>query len=247
MEAIERRVLPEAAFLTAAGAAIAEAYRAKYAVEAISVNNVFPVPRRTPDFARPAAAPLRLFWFSQMIGPDRGLEDAVRAASLLDRPVWLGLLGSLHGSYPAQLQSLAAEVAPKLDLTFLGTCAPDEVLDAARTADVGLALEPGFSRNNDLALSNKICTYVLAGLAVAATDTKGQHAVAEDLGEGAVIYRPGDVPTLAAGLKHWADDPEALLRAKRASWEAGRRRWHWEHPLERGALLDAVARVFASR
>jgi glycosyltransferase involved in cell wall biosynthesis len=108
---------------------------------------------------------------------------------------------------------------------------------------VGLGLEPGFSLNNWLALSNKLFTYMLAGLAVVFTDTPGQRPLALDLGEGALLYRVGDVEALARGLKRWDDDRELLARAKAAAWAAARRRWHWEHPEERGTLLGAVARA----
>ena len=64
-----------------------------------------------------------------------------------------------------------------------------------------------------------------------------------DLGAGAVCYRPGDVATLAGGLARWFDDPDALRAAGEASWAAARRRWHWRHPAERGALVAAVERV----
>jgi glycosyltransferase involved in cell wall biosynthesis len=142
------------------------------------------------------------------------------------------------------LRSLAASVAPGLRVEFLPNRPPDEMIDACRGADVGLALETGRPLSRQLCLTNKVFTYVLAGLAVAVTDTAGQRPVAEDLGEGAVLYKPGDAAALAAGLRRWADDGDALARAKRACWEAARRRWHWEHPLERGALLQAVAGAF---
>ena len=95
-------------------------------------------------------------------------------------------------------------------------------------------------RNRLLCLSNKVLTYPLAGLASALTDTPGQRPVAEDLGTGALLLPIGDVDAFAAGLARWGRDPDALAEAKAASWQAATRRWHWEHPQERGALLGAV-------
>jgi hypothetical protein len=68
-------------------------------------------------------------------------------------------------------------------------------------------------------------------------------ALAQDLGPGALLYPAGDVAALAAGLRRWAEDRALLARAKQTAWEAAVRRWHWEHPEERGALLQAVASV----
>jgi glycosyltransferase involved in cell wall biosynthesis len=244
MEEVERRVLSGAGFLTAGSEPISAAYAAKYSVRPVTINNVFSLPTRIPDFVVRPGQPLRLYWFSQRIGPGRGLEDAIRACGLLDRPLWLGILGNKDENYAKALKSLTNAVAPKLQLQLLPNRPPDEMVEACRGMDVGLALETGCPLNRELCLSNKIFTYILAGLAVVVTDTQGQRAVAEDLGEGAILYRPGDVAALAHGLRRWADDPEALLRAKRACWEAARRRWHWEHPRERGALLECVARVW---
>jgi len=62
-----------------------------------------------------------------------------------------------------------------------------------------------------------------------------------DLGEGSLLYAPGDVASLAAGLRRWADDARLLERARTASWRAAQRRWHWGHPDESGALIRACA------
>ena len=75
---------------------------------------------------------------------------------------------------------------------------------------------------------------------MALTDTPGQRPFGNDLGWGALLYQPGDVWTLAEGLKRWADNPAMLSRAKEAAWEAARRRWHWEHEQDRGALVALV-------
>jgi hypothetical protein len=64
--------------------------------------------------------------------------------------------------------------------------------------------------------------------------------LAEDLGEGALRYRSGDIPSLASGLRHWAADRRLLRRARQAAWNAARSRWHWEDRREKGALLAAV-------
>jgi glycosyltransferase involved in cell wall biosynthesis len=117
------------------------------------------------------------------------------------------------------------------------------MVEVSQGYDVGLALEQPHVLNHDLCLSNKAFTYMLAGLAVAMTDTRGQKPLALDMGAGAVLYRPGDVKALAEKLQCWAKDKSRLARAKAAAWEAARRRWHWDHPLERGALIRLVESV----
>jgi hypothetical protein len=244
MEEIEQRVLPGAAFLTAGSQPMAEAYVKKYACQAPMVlNNVFPLPRESPEMQRSSGG-LKLVWLSQTVGPNRGLEDAIRAAGMAEVKGELHVRGSAVPGYVESLRHLAHKTAPGLALVHHPSdpLTPPEIL--CRGYDVGLALEQAHVFNRDICLCNKPFTYLLAGLAVAFTDTKGQRPLAEDLGEGAILYKPGDVARLAEGLRRWARDPEALLRAKQAAWRAAQRRWHWEHPLEEGALLKAVEGVF---
>jgi glycosyltransferase involved in cell wall biosynthesis len=119
------------------------------------------------------------------------------------------------------------------------------MIDLARGYDVGLALEGTDVRNRQLALSNKALTYILAGVAVAITDTPGQHALAVDLGRAAALVPVDNVDLLAAAFARWAADPAELDRAKRTAWAVATRRWHWEHVLERGQLLALVRGALA--
>ncbi len=244
-ERIERCILPGAAFLTAAGPAIASAYADKYGVHCIPVNNTFSLPMTPPDITSDARAGLRLYWFSQTVGPRRGLEDAVRAMGLAGIPGELHIRGNPLPGYLARLRQLTAHAAPQLKIIQHPPAPPGDMIRLAQGYDVGLALEQTHVLNRRICLTNKAFTYMLAGLAVMFTDTPGQRPLAVDLGQAARMYPPGDVAALARGLKAWAEDKAQLARARQAGWAAAQRRWNWEHPLERGALLSAVERVFA--
>ena len=77
---LEQTLLPSCAHFTAAAPLIAEAYRTSYGFTAVPVLNVFP--RRLAPAAGTAPAPGRrptLYWFSQTVGPDRGLESLMDA------------------------------------------------------------------------------------------------------------------------------------------------------------------------
>ena len=82
---IESRYLQGCAYVTAASPGIAEAYVDTYGIKRPRVVlNAFPLghalPNPTPQgTVRPRPS---LYWFSQTIGPDRGLECAVRAIAL---------------------------------------------------------------------------------------------------------------------------------------------------------------------
>jgi hypothetical protein len=238
---IERRVLRDAAFLTAAGSAIADEYERVYGVRPIPVNNTFPLPLEAPDPSS-NSRPLRFYWFSQTIGPFRGLEDIIGALCLAGIPCELHLRGRLTDGYLAELRRLAAG-APQLRLEIHPPAVPDAMVDLCRDHDVGLAIEQPVTRSRALCVTNKALTYVIAGLPLVLTDTPGHQVLARELGGGALMYAPGCIEQLAAGLRGWHDDRGALASARRAVWAAAVRRWHWEHPLERGALLAAVEGV----
>jgi hypothetical protein len=242
-ERIERAVLGGAAFLTAGSPAIAAAYADTYGVRPIPVHNTFPLPAQAPDLAPTMGDGLRLYWFSQTVGPRRGLEDAVQAMGRGGIPGELHLRGEVAAEYFESLIQLAAAAAPALKIVHHTPAPADSMVDLCAGYDVGLSLEQGHVRSRSLCLTNKAFVYMLGGLAVAFTSTPGQQPLAEDLAEGAVTCPPGDVAGLAAALARWAQDRVLLCRARAAAWAAAERRWHWEHPADRGALLGAVGRV----
>ena len=243
---LERELLPRAAALTAAGDAIRDEYASRYGVAVTSVNNTFPLPASAPRIERRSVGdPLRMYWFSQTIGPNRGLEEAIAAVGLAGMPAELSLRGRPVAGYVDELQRTAASSAPALRIFVHAPVNPDAMVDSCRPYEIGLAVEQPGVLSRDLCLTNKALTYPLAGLATVVTTTAGQRAFAADLDAGALAYAPGDVRALASGLRRWFDDPGLLTCARRAAWAAAARRWHWEHPLERDALagtLEALLR-----
>ena len=237
---VEQAVLPGAVFVTAASEAIAGAYRERDGLDPTVIHNTFPLPSHPPDLARVDPETLRVYWFSQTIGPGRGLEAAILALGRAGVAGHLALRGRPQAGYLELLTSLAATHAPRVEVVHLQPGRPDAMVDLACGYDVGLALEQMTPISRQLCLTNKAFTYILGGAAVAMTDTPGQHALGLDLGRAAALVPAGDVEALAAVFARWAGDPAALDCAKRAAWQAAARRWHWEHEAERGALLALV-------
>jgi hypothetical protein len=244
-ERIELDVLPRAAFLTTSSGPMADAYAAKYGVTPFVVHNTVRLPAAAPDVRVISSVGLRLYWFSQTIGPGRGLEHVLRAAGEAGIAGELSLRGRAIAGYLEQLDTLRRRVAPDVRLVHLQPAAPDEMVSCCFGHDIGIAAEEASPRSRDLSLSNKALTYLAAGLALVLTRTRGQAGLIGELGVHAVSYQPGDVGALAASLKRWAADRDALVESRAASWAAAIRRWHWDHERERPALLAAVARVLS--
>jgi glycosyltransferase involved in cell wall biosynthesis len=244
---VERRVLEGATFVTTSSDAIASAYHDAYGASPVVVANTFPLPPTTPDFHRRDPTRLRVYWFSQTIGPGRGLEDAIAALGVAGVRAELTVRGRAQDGYIERLRALASSTAPQTTLVHAQPAPPDAMVDLARGFDVGLALEQMTPRNRQLCVTNKAFTYILAGVAVAISDTPGQHALGRDLGAAAALVPPGDVGALAAALRQWAADGASLDRAKRCAWQAACQRWHWEDESQRGRLMQLVDRALAAR
>jgi glycosyltransferase involved in cell wall biosynthesis len=242
---VEGAVLPGAAFVTAGSEAIAAAYRERDGIDAAVIHNTFALPSKPPDLSRTDPARLGVYWFSQTIGPGRGLEDAIAALGRAGVTARLALRGRPQSGYLEALIASAATLAPRIEIEHLAPAPPDSMVDCARGYDIGLALERADPLNRQLCLTNKIFTYILAGAAVVVTDTTGQHAVGADLGRAAALVPVGDVDALAGAFARWAADPMELDCARRTAWNAATQRWHWEHERERGALTALVRKALA--
>ncbi|MEQ1895766.1 MAG: hypothetical protein ABL971_00100 [Vicinamibacterales bacterium] len=121
--------------------------------------------------------------------------------------------------------------------------APDALVRLSAEYDIGLALDPAASENNDIALSNKMFAYLLAGNAVLATRTKGQSWLAQRLGPAVKLCEPGRPESWAAALRPWVEDAAVLDRALAYAWYMGETRFNWE--MEKPVFLDVVAKALA--
>ncbi len=235
-ERIESDVLPKATFLTASSPMIADAYSAKYKVRPAPIHNTFSI-----DFAAASNrhGPLRLYWFSQTLGPGRGLEDVIAAVGRCGIAAEFHLRARPIPAYVEALTGFQARVAPSLTLVFHGPESPDRMIELAQGYDLGVSTEDGAVLNHRLCLGNKIFTYLAAGTPILLTATPAQARLAMDLGAAATLYNPGDVDALATILQRWTNDPNLRCVAAHEVRAAVRRRWHWEHANDRGALLMA--------
>jgi glycosyl transferase family 1 len=239
VERVERDVLGAARVLTAASPMIAAAYVEKYGVHPITIHNTFSI---VPSSGGPAPTDrrLRVYWFSQTLGAGRLLEDLIRALGRGRVASVLQLRARPVPEYLAALCALQRAEAPALELDVLAPAAPDEMVALAQPYDVGFSAEDGEVTNRRLCLGNKIFTYLAAGVPVILNRTPAHAAFAGQIGSAALTYDGGDVDGLAGLLRRLADDPDQRRQVRCAARAAAERRWHWEHPDDRGALVAAI-------
>lgn len=242
----EARFIPLCDFVTASSPGIADRYAALSAEPPTVILNVFPLAERpTAPVAPPVDASFRLYWFSQTIGPDRGLEDAVAALGLLkDWHVELQLRGEWQAGYEPQLRELGRRAGvPDGRIVWLPPAPAEDMVRLAAPFHAGLALEDGATVNHDIALSNKLFTYLLAGVPVVASATTAQKWFSRAAAEATCVYPPGQAGALATVLRPWLTDAEAWSAARGAAWRLGQERFNWD--LEQRAFIALIDRVMA--
>jgi glycosyltransferase involved in cell wall biosynthesis len=243
---IEDAYIPACDALTAASDGIGRMYRERFHVSPITILNTFPLEWGVDGETTRVGQSLRLFWFSQTIGPDRGLQDIVCAmARLKHEAIELHLLGrwqpGFESSFLADARSRGLDVERQIH--SYAPMFPEEIVRFAASFDVGLALEVPSSRNRQVCLTNKIFTYLLAGKAIIATETDGQRTFFEELPEVGYCYPSGDVDALVEKLETLASDRELLAYMSEHAIAAARARYNWN--VESCKLLDLIAEVGA--
>lgn len=241
IQSIEDKLIPKVAYLSAASPLIAEAYQQLYPpVTPIVINNVFALDQQPPA---PKVAnkkehePLRLFWFSQTVGNNRGIQEVLNALKLLpDIPVQVGLLGSCDEGAQLYFQSFIQ--SPQHQLEFFSQCTEQELIDLSAQYDIGLATEQQEPINRNLCLTNKVFTYLLAGNAILASQTKGQQNFMHNYPNVGRIYLPGDDESIARILRQWWDDPDELQNVRQAAWTLARQELNWDK--EQLHFLDVI-------
>ena len=244
--AVERRYLPECDILLASSDGIADEVAARYGVRRPRViHNVFPKSHRQATVPTDRRADgVSLYWYSQVIGPQRGLEEAITALSMLPPRVHFHIRGRANDAYRSALDAHATRLGVSDRVHFLEVAPPEALVALAAQHDIGLALEQPTTLNRRLCATNKLFTYLLGGIALAASDTPGQRSIMANAPGAGFTYTAGDATALARGLAELVDDRDKLAAAKRAAFEHASDRFCWEH--ERPKLLDALTR-FESR
>lgn len=179
---------------------------------------------------------LKLFWFSQTIGPGRGLEDFISLTAFIDKPLEIHLQGAVSTHYQQSLQ----HILPHNHRLFFHELIPNEALPQQIVRfDIGLALEPLQPSNKDLTISNKFFQYIQAGLPVVATRTAGQIEAFEKFQPGILINLPAGEEDIAA-LNDWLNNVELLKKSAQAAQNAAKE-YNWEN--ESMKLLQIVKKA----
>jgi glycosyltransferase involved in cell wall biosynthesis len=223
---VEARLLHRAVFTTTTSEALARGLTERYGGRRPHVlPNVFPLQAEPHQLQR--GQPRSLLWFSQTVGPGRGLEAFVAAWARTRRPSRLVLVGYANPNYAERLRALVP-LSRRDDLVVSAPVPPDVLPALIAQHDVGLALEPRVPANKDLTISNKLLQYLNAGLAILATPTRGQREVLDrrpDAGQYIELEQPDDV---ARAIDDLLSDDDTLAAKQRAARQLAEDYYCWE-------------------
>ncbi|HEY4062597.1 MAG TPA: hypothetical protein VGM30_11880 [Puia sp.] len=240
MAFLEKKYLPRCDYYTAASKGIAEAYRSAYRIDLPTVVlNVFPR-EHLPAIA--CNEPVRFYWYSQVIGPGRGIEGLLEAAGRIGSSFKIHIRGDWYSeSYRATLEGLVKGTGLEEKIVFHPPIPAEDIIKDGSRFDVGLALEMSVPVNRDLCVTNKVFSYLMSGLALIGTDTYGQRDIFSHFPDAVRIVRIGDTGDLETAMRSFIDFPDRLLKAKTAARNAANGEFNWESESEK--LLRTVRDV----
>jgi glycosyltransferase involved in cell wall biosynthesis len=179
-----------------------------------------------------------IHWFSQTIGAGRGLELLFAALPHLADPCAVHLRGHHNPETLAWVKQLTPRGwEGRIHLHDL--VSNEELLSRIAEHDIGFAGDLCSPPSRDLTVTNKLFQYLLAGLAVIASDTAGHREVAARAPAAVSLYPSEDPRALAAGLNRLLASRIELSVARAAALRAAETLFSWERC--EGALLESVA------
>jgi hypothetical protein len=239
---LQSSFLPGAHPLTCSAPLIAKEYSRRYGVDPLVIMNVFPLSQApvapAPPMPISEQRPARLYWFSQTIGPGRGLEGVVAAMGRMRVPAELLLRGFVSQGYRALLQAEAIKAGLRRPIQFLPPGPPGEMARLASVADLGLSVEESSPLNRDICLTNKIFVYLLAGIPQLLSGTSAQTRLSAELGEASIVCDAAGAAAVAAQIDGLLSDPARIARARSRAWSLAHGPFCWDN--EKVPFVNAV-------
>jgi glycosyltransferase involved in cell wall biosynthesis len=238
---IEQNLLNHCVYTSTTSRALAESLHARYGGRLpVVIANSFPL-QPAPVHVQPNPSP-QFFWFSQTIGPGRGLELFLAAWIRTRNPSRLVLLGEPRSGYRGHLLN-HVPASHRDRVQFIPLVSPAELPAVIARHDIGLALEQPFIVNRDLTITNKILQYLNAGLAIVASSTAGQSEVLAGNSAG-ILVEAHETTGFARALDDLLSDPAALAARQQAARNLAETKYCWE--VEAPRLLALVAQALGT-
>ena len=224
---LEDKWLDHFSMVTTAAPLITERYQQLYPDQRFAtINNAFPSALGAKSIEE-HDGPLRIVWFSQVVGADRGLEPFLEGLGLIpDIPCQLTIIGQCTVELR---ESLAALIhSDHHQLVFHPPMEESRLFQFLATQEVGLALELGHTENHQLCRSNKLYSYPLAGCYTLASHTPSQDQFFEEFEGLGKSFNLQDPIEAGACLAHLFENRIDLSGKRRQCLATGQSILHWK-------------------
>lgn len=186
-----------------------------------NVFNVYSKPTSDYEFTdRVDLSKIGIYWFSQTIGLDRGIQQFLSILDQLNLTNWEVHLRGAHTSNVKNqiLKSLQHQYSRE-NIYFHQPVSIDELIYKNKEYDIGLALEDTSSLNRDYCISNKLFDYMSAGLSIIYSNTKGQTSILGNYNDYFLEYNEKDLDNFKLKLSELLTNKEFLMKSKIKSRE----------------------------
>jgi len=220
---IEDLVLPSAKYISVSSALIGDEYQKLYPkVPVVNIENMFPI-KSQPPLKKIHNEVFKFFWFSQTIGPKRGLEEFIAILGKTNKKnIQLSLLGNVLKSFQSELNDHWYTAGlPSKGLVFINTVPEREIFDIASGHHFGLALETAHSHNRDICLTNKLYTYILSGNFLILSNTAGQKKFHQTHPQTGICLKLENIEHSAKKLEELFLDIETVNHARQSNYKLG--------------------------
>ena len=210
--ALESKLLPQCILVTTSSPQVGTAYEKTYGIaDTLSLYNC---PGTVAELVPSPSPPLRLYWRNSVLGvSQRGLAEALDALIELPQEITLQLQGRLAQDGGQALREEIRQRGLGERVQIHAPHGPDAAVSAAAAHTIGLCLERDVNRNHELTVSNKMFDYMMAGLAVVASDLPGLREVIVN-SQGGLLYEPGSASSLRDRILQLYHDPIQLERLR---------------------------------
>ncbi len=181
-----------------------------------------------------------IHWYSQTVGPGRGLEFIINSLRFVKKPVELHLRGNCSEEFKQELL-LKLPKENGHELFFHQLVPHKELLSRIAEHDIGLATEKSTPPSRDLTITNKILQYLLAGIAVVASDTSGQKEVAREAPDSVFLFENDNEQQFSSALNLLIENKEKLQKAKDEALKISTEKFCWEK--QEQWLVDWISEV----
>lgn len=228
---LEKKYVQSLSYYSTSSQLIAEAVKKDhpdFEGATLELLNCFPDTQQLPVFLKERGDDtLRLFWFSQTIGKNRGLETLIAALNILADPkIKLMLVGRCDTEMRDYINNNAKSIISAIH--FKDPIKPSDLIGFASQFDVGLACEDGTSQNRDLCLTNKIFTYLLAGNAILASNTKAQSFFFKENRNVGLLFEQNNSDSLAQKIIMYKNNRSLLLHHKTNAFTLAKEKMNWK-------------------